>query len=334
MKEDRITIKDIAREAGVSKSTVSRAINNGHGIDIKTKDKILEIIEKYNFSPSKSARELRGKKTETVGILATRLHSNSETETIRGMIDIFYDNDIEYVIFETSFSINKTKKYYETLIEKGIDEIVIFAIANENYDFIEEKDSVIIIGQDVYGFDSITYEDYNAIKKVSDYLWCILGKRRIGYIGLEQNDFTTGKQRYLAYKDFTIVNNIKDISYFGDFKYKTGYEYGSKMLENEVDAVICATDNIALGLRKYLFENNREDIVVSGVGNNDLLSFLYGNHITVDFLYRESGEYAGKLMIEKIKNQENFKENRINNKKVFKSKLVINRKVMNDNKKK
>ena len=45
MKEDRITIKDIAREAGVSKSTVSRAINNGHGIDIKTKDRILDIIE-------------------------------------------------------------------------------------------------------------------------------------------------------------------------------------------------------------------------------------------------------------------------------------------------
>lgn len=64
MKEDRITIKDIAREAGVSKSTVSRAINNGHGIDIKTKDKILDIIEKYNFSPSKSARELHGKEEQ------------------------------------------------------------------------------------------------------------------------------------------------------------------------------------------------------------------------------------------------------------------------------
>ena len=184
MKEDRITIKDIAREAGVSKSTVSRAINNGHGIDIKTKDKILDIIEKYNFSPSKSARELRGKKSRTVGILATRLHSNSETETIRGMIDVFYKNDVEYVIFETDFSIDKTKKYYETLIEKGIDEIVIFAIANENYDFIKEKDGVIIIGQDVAGFDNITYEDYNAIKKISNYLWEVLKKRKIGYIGL------------------------------------------------------------------------------------------------------------------------------------------------------
>ncbi len=42
---------------------------------------------------------------------------------------LFYKNDVEYVIFETDFSIDKTKKYYETLIEKGIDEIVIFAIA-------------------------------------------------------------------------------------------------------------------------------------------------------------------------------------------------------------
>ena len=334
MKEDRITIKDIAREAGVSKSTVSRAINNGHGIDIKTKDKILDIIEKYNFSPSKSARELRGKKSRTVGILATRLHSNSETETIRGMIDIFYKNDVEYVIFETDFSIDKTRKYYETLIEKGIDEIVIFAIANENYDFIKEKDGVIIIGQDVDGFDNITYEDYNAIKKISNYLWEVLRKRKIGYIGLVQNDFTTGKQRYLAYEDFVNSKKIKNISYFGDFKYKTGYEYGMEMLENEVDSVICATDNIALGLRKYLFEKSREDIIVSGVGNNDLLSFLYRDHITVDFLYKESGEHAGKLMIEKIKRNSDFVGETINNKKVFKSKLVVNGKVINDKKKK
>ena len=105
------------------------------------------------------------------------------------------------------------------------------------------------------------------------------------------------------------------------------------MLENEVDSVICATDNIALGLRKYLFEKSREDIIVSGVGNNDLLSFLYRDHITVDFLYRESGEYAGKLMLEKMKRDNEVLKNIINNKKVFKSKLVVNGKVINDRKK-
>ena len=158
-------------------------------------------------------------------------------------------------------------------------------------------------------------------------------KRKIGYIGLVQNDFTTGKQRYLAYEDFVNSKKIKNISYFGDFKYKTGYEYGMEMLENEVDSVICATDNIALGLRKYLFEKSREDIIVSGVGNNDLLSFLYRDHITVDFLYRESGEYAGKLMLEKMKRDNEVLKNIINNKKVFKSKLVVNGKVINDRKK-
>ena len=106
------------------------------------------------------------------------------------------------------------------------------------------------------------------------------------------------------------------------------------MLENKVDSVICATDNIALGLRKYLFEKSREDIIVSGIGNNDLLSFLYRDHITIDFLYRESGEYAGKLMLEKIKKNSNGIRETINNKKVFKSKLVVSGKVIINKKKK
>lgn len=55
------------------------------------------------------------KKSRTVGILATRLHSNSETETIRGMIDVFYKNDVEHVIFETDFSIDKTKNIMKHL---------------------------------------------------------------------------------------------------------------------------------------------------------------------------------------------------------------------------
>ncbi len=323
LKREKITIKDIAKEAGVSKSTVSRAINDNPGIDINTKEKILEIISKYNFVPSKSARELRGKKIQTVGILVTRLHSNSETQAMRGLMNVLYKNDVEYVIFETDFSIKKTKRFYETLLEKQINHLIIFAIANEKYDFIKEKDKVVIIGQNINTFDSITYEDYESIAKITNYLWDSKNRKKIGYIGLDVNDTTSGYERYKAYKDFVETKKIEEISYFGDFKYSSAYELAKKLVDKNVDSIICATDNIALGVKKYLYENNRNDILVTGVGNNELLNFMYKDHITIDFLYKESGEFAGELIMEKLNNQDKLKNNETLNNKKFKSRLVV-----------
>ena len=84
------TILDIARLAGVSKSTVSRVINNESGVKEETKIKVLKVIKENNFSPSKSARELRGIKVKTYGILVTRLDSNSESQVVRGITKELY----------------------------------------------------------------------------------------------------------------------------------------------------------------------------------------------------------------------------------------------------
>ena len=84
------TILDIAKLAGVSKSTVSRVINNESGVKEETKIKVLKVIKENNFSPSKSARELRGIKVKTYGILVTRLDSNSESQVVRGITKELY----------------------------------------------------------------------------------------------------------------------------------------------------------------------------------------------------------------------------------------------------
>ena len=295
------TILDIAKLAGVSKSTVSRVINNESGVKEETKIKVLKVIKENNFSPSKSARELRGIKVKTYGILVTRLDSNSESQVVRGITKELYKNNCDYLILENQFSVEKTKHFVDTLLKRDVDGFIVFAIANEKYDFLKDTGKrVVLIGQDVGGFNCIVYDDYNAVKMVLDHLWKS-GKRKIAYVGVHRNDPTTGEKRYKAYEDFVNAKKIKNISGFGNFEYYSGYEVAENIIENDIDAIVCGTDNLALGVKEYLRKKNINDVVVTGIGNNNLLRFLDSNHISISFSYEQSGEKAVQIVTD-IKN--------------------------------
>lgn len=310
------TILDIAKLAGVSKSTVSRVINNESGVKEETKIKVLKVIKDNNFSPSKSARELRGIKVNTYGILVTRLDSNSESQVVRGITQELYKNNCDYLILENQFSVEKTKHFVDTLLKRDVDGFIVFAIANENYDFLKETGKkVVLIGQDVEGFNCIVYDDYNAVKMVLDHLW-EKGKRKIAYVGVQRNDPTTGEKRYKAYEDFADSKKMKNISGFGNFEYYSGYEVAKNIIQNDIDAVVCGTDNLALGVKEYLRRKNINNVAVTGIGNNRLLRFLDSDHISISFSYEKSGEKAVQIVAD-------LKNTKINT-YTFKAELILN----------
>lgn len=311
----KYTILDIARLAEVSKSTVSRVINDEPGVKEETKAEVLRVIKECNFSPSKSARELRGIKVNTYGIVVTRLDSNSESQVVRGIMKELYKNNCDYLILENQFSIEKSRHFVDTLLKRNVDGFIIFAIPNEKYDFLKNTGKpVVMVGQEIEGFSSIIYDDYDAVKKVLDYLWN-LGKRKIAYAGINRDDPTSGEKRYKAYEDFSSSKNIKNISCFGNFDYYSGYEMAKEILKNKVDSIVCGTDNIALGVKEYLRKENIENIIVTGIGDNQLLRFLDSKHISISFSYEKSGEKAVKIV-------RSDKQNEIKN-YTFESKLVV-----------
>lgn len=302
----KLTIIDIARMAGVGKSTVSRVINGDPGVKSATKEKVMKVIEEVNFTPSRSAQSMRLKQNKVIGIINTRLGSRSENKTIKGILEVLYENNYDVIILESDFSRKKTVEHMEVLREKNIAGVIIFAISGMDYTFLEKMDiPVVMVAKEVENFTSIAYDDYSAIKSIMDYLEAE-GRRRIAYIGVDQRDITTGYIRYSAYRDWCEVNNQRDISRFGDFSYESGYRLAREIFEKEteVEAVVCATDNIALGVRKYLTEGPVKNIVVTGVGNDKLLKFLYEDHISINFRYDEAGRKAARSMVGKIQGEE------------------------------
>lgn len=301
---EKITIIDVAKKAGVGKSTVSRVLNNDENVKEETKIKVLEVIKELNYTPSTNARGMRTSSTRVIGIVASRLDSPSEIRAIRGMLEVIYGKGYDVVLVESLFDDEKTKEHIGMFINKKVEGIIIFAKSGMKYDYLKSlKMPIIMMAQEVEGFTSIVYDDYGAIEKIMDYFYK-KNKRKIAYVGVDLSDETTGKKRYEAYKNFVEKNNMKNISVFSDFSYKTAYEKAKEILENKVEVIVCATDNISLGIRKYLSDKNIENIEVSGVGNNELIEFIYKNYVSVNLSFKQAGIRAGELIFDIIDDKE------------------------------
>ena len=127
------------------------------------------------------------------------------------------------------------------------------------------------------------------------------GKQHISYIGVDVKDKTTGLMRLNAYLDYCKSENIKPNFQTGQLSYKSAYELTDQVLTSETQAIVCASDTLAMGVAKRLQELNRSDILVSGVGATELLASLFPNTVSIDPGYYEVGKTSANLLIKQLK---------------------------------
>lgn len=300
---NHLTIKDIAKLSGVSKSTVSRVINHDPMVKETTRNKVMAIVEQYQFTPSKSARAMRGYGNKVIGIVVTRLDSMSENQAVRAMLPILYQYGYDPIIIESQFSVDKVEEHLTMLKEKQADGVIIFAFTGLEpslLSFWENKS--VIMARSYTDFTCVCYDDIGAVTTLLKYLHQSKHHKKIGFIGIEQHDQTTGALRYQAYMDYCQQNQISPNAYLGNLSYRSGYELAQSILSLSPTAIVCATDAIALGLNKYLQQNQLEHIVVASIGNSELLNFLFPNTLTVELGFDKAGTYAAKELLSMLQN--------------------------------
>lgn len=292
-----LTIKDIAKLSGVSKSTVSRVINHDPMVKESTRNKVMAIVEQYQFTPSKSARAMRGYGNKVIGIIVTRLDSISENHAVRNMLPVFYANGYDPIIIESQFSPQKVEEHLTMLKEKQADGVVIFAFTGLNSSRLTFwQDKCVVIARPFSDYTCICYDDVGAVNKALTYLY--QKHKKIGYIGITKQDQTTGELRYQAYTNFCHTHKLKPNAVLGKLSYYSGYELAESVLFDSPTAIICATDSIALGLNKFLSEKNINNIVVISIGSSELLKFLFTKTITVDLGFDKAGTYAANELLQ------------------------------------
>ena len=139
-------ISDIAKLAGVSKSTVSRFLNNG-SVSPATKEKITKIIEENNYQPNQFAQSLRARRTNLIGAIIPRMNSYAVDETIKGLVHQCNQHRYQLLLNYTGLKIDGEISALKTLSRSKVDGIVLMAthITEAHIEVIEKIDVPVII---------------------------------------------------------------------------------------------------------------------------------------------------------------------------------------------
>ena len=296
----KLTILDIAKLAGVGKSTVSRVLTNDPKVKPSTREKVERIIQESGYVPSKSAQAMAGGNSKVIGIIVSRLDSPSENRVVRGILEVIYAAGYDALIMEGQFSAEKTNEHLAVLQKRNVDGVILFGFSGCDLSAVEKwTHKAVVIAVDSDSVSSVGYDNYGMIKQAMTHIQA-QGKQHISYIGVDVKDKTTGLMRLNAYLDCCKAADIQANFQTGELSYKSAYELTEQVLTPETQAIVCASDTLAMGVAKRLQELNRSDILVSGIGATDLLAFIFPNTFSINPGYYSVGKTAANLLLKQL----------------------------------
>lgn len=316
----KFNIKDVAKKAGVSISTVSRVVNESKVVKAETQRRVMEAIEELGYKPNAIARSLKIKNTKTIGIMIPDISNQFYPEVVRGVEDIA--NMYKYNIFlcNTDRDGEKELQYFDVLAEKQVDGIVLMGneVSEELYNRIKLLNiPVVLIGADYMDIPSVTIDHEKAGKAMVKYL-IKKGHSSIGLITGKFTDPAYGVARLEGYKSALEEENIEFLSQYvveGDLRYKSGYEGAKKLLDlkNSPTAIFAATDEMAIGVLRAAQEMQiriPEELTVVGFDNLDISDKIYPALTTVAQPMYELGA-IGMRVLTKILNDDALESEKI-----------------------
>jgi len=306
-----ININEIARRAGVSIATVSRALNNTGSIREATRQKILQIAEELNYKPNPIARSLSRKHTDTIGVILPELVDEFFMDIIRGIDEEAYRND-QYVMVSSSHS---KRDIVQTLLEfmssGRVDGVILMApqFRDELTELIQKnKRPVVLLNSHNFINDSICFNinNYQGALAIVEHL-IGHGYKKIGMIqGPEGN--CDADERFRGFKDALIKNSLSILDSIvvpGDFTAKSGY-YGFIRLMSQSqkpDAIFAANDMMVVGAYEAARSSNikiPQDVAIVGFDDIFLSRFLIPRLTTVHVPIVELGTKAMRYLLKMI----------------------------------
>lgn len=314
-----MNISKIAELAGVSKSTVSRYLNNGY-VSVENTKKIQKVIEDTGYVPSSYAQTLRTKKTNLIGVILPKISSETISRIVDGISSEISNYGYNMLLGNTELNIEKEIEYLNIFKKNEVDGIIFVAtiITEKHLSIMKNiKVPIVVVGQDIDGYSCVYHDDYGATYSLTKML-IDNNYKNIAYIGVSDEDVAVGFERKRGYLRAISDNNIKldeEVIVTGDFSIKSGYSCCKEIVAKNkcVDAILCATDNMAMGAMDYLKEINLDipdDIGIASIGDSKLSRVVTPKLSTVHYYYKTSGIEAAKVMIDKIQN-DNKKETKI-----------------------
>lgn len=306
-----VTIDEIAKKAGVAKSTVSRYLNQG-SVSEKTKEKIAQVIEKTDYQPNLYAQSLKAKNTNMIGVVIPRLNSASTNDALTGIDHEAKKNGYEPIILNSDLNLKNDVKNIQILNKQKVEGIIFFA-SELNTEIIQAVQQsyvpILLVGQTLKGTHSITHEDYNAGYIMGQHV-LKMGHKQALFFGVSEKDEAVGVQRKNGFFDAFKKGNGQSLFIKTSFSKSETYHLAKKELplffHHGITIIGCATDNIALAVMKALTDlgkNVPEDFSLFGFGGYDIMSYLNPTITTIRYPYYNIGQESVNYLLNLVKNK-------------------------------
>ena len=279
------TIKDVAKKAGVSISTVSRVINDSKPVTNEVKQRVLDVIKETGYVPNPLARSLVTKKSQLIGVIVPEVTDTFSAEVLNGIEEIskMYDYDI---LLANTYS------------EKDLE------VKNINLLRAKQVEGIVMISWDI---DNVSINNNSAVKDMTNFLLDRGHKK----IALLNTTFQTNlaDERLTGYRDAIVGKGLKvneDIIKSCGPTFDDGYMAVKEMLESkvDVDAIFATSDEVAIGAINACFDLGYkvpEDISVVGFYDIEFSKMCRPKLTTVKQPLYDMGAVAIRMIIKMVK---------------------------------
>ncbi|KHE71623.1 LacI family DNA-binding transcriptional regulator [Halobacillus sp. BBL2006] len=316
-----VTIKDVAKVANVSISTVSRVLNNSGYTSASTKEKVHKAVDELKFQKNMVATAMIKKQTSTLGLIIPDIKNIFYGELTRAIEDEAHKHGFNVILCNTDNDLSKESEYLNFLLRKGIDGIIFSTpeINDRNVrEIIKTRPDLplIILGSQVKDvrLDEVLVDNFEGGYQATKHL-LELGHQKIGYIGGQPDSYST-VERYKGYQealeDYKVKLN-KNYVKLDEFKINSGYNKGLEMLsrKDRPTAIFAGNDAIAVGIYKAARElglNVPEQLSVIGFDDSQFAEIVDPELTTIRTPISEMGQKTVELIVQIVKEGKNFKE--------------------------
>jgi LacI family transcriptional regulator len=301
-----ITIKDVAKLAGVSASTVSRAISGNIPVEKETRDKVMQAVEELHYEPNALAKGLKEGKTNTIGLIIPNIGNHLFPPLVKGVEETARKSGYTVILCNTENNLEIEKTYLEKMQKRLVDGFII-ATAREKSTHILDMEAegvpvVLLIRHLGNAVDAVILDNYKGAYEAVSYLLA-RGRKKIAIINGEQ-ELSLYRERFNGYQEAlkkageTVVPQLVLDDAFGE---ENGYAVMVGLLRSGQmpDAVFATTDLRAIGAIRAIKDFGYrvpEDIAVIGFDDFEFTKLLSPRLTTVSQPLYD----MGKLAVEKL----------------------------------
>jgi len=300
-----VSIKDIAKQAGVSVSTVSYALNGNPKVTEETCARILAIAKELNYVPNAAARSLKKKESRIIGVFLTDFSGSFYGDLLQGIKEVLNQKEYDLVVCSG-------KESHRMLPERIIDGAIILDEQFNSEELLQYADrghKIVVLDRELNhaNVNQVLLDNKAGAMLATEYL-LEQGHQKIFIVTGPKGSYDARQRLQAAKQTLDRYSNVEYIEVDGDFNKSAGEQAAKQIIDTYTEpvAVFCLNDEMAIGVYNYVASTEYrvgEHIHVVGFDNIELTAYTQPRLATINYSKKKWGALAAEQLIKLLQGE-------------------------------